>query len=526
MKRFFLCAVITFIIAVPAFSQDTTGWKFAQTITQDDLKDLLYIVASEQMQGRETGTEGQRRAAIYLQSQFEKMGLKAPEALEGYQQKYLLYRDSLISQQLEIGERQYEQYQDFVLLTGNDLSGHIRSNQIVFAGYGIEDKNYSDYNGKNVKGKIVVVMDGEPMKDGSYLVSGSNKRSVWGYSYRRKARVAAEKGALGVIFVNAGMENFSSRMINGVTSSRLYYPKEDSDDDGIPIVYLLPKYLQDIFGQDKAEKILSAAKESQALKTWNIKSGKDVAIDFQKKRFSVLASNILGIIEGTDLKDQYVFVTAHYDHLGTHGGKIYFGADDDGSGTVSVLEIAEAFKKAKEAGHGPRRTMVFMLVSGEEKGLWGSEYYTDHPIFPLDKTSVDLNIDMVGRIDPGRKEGDSTNYVYVIGNDKLSSDLDPITKSVNDKYTDLELDFKFNDPDDPLRIYYRSDHYNFAKNGVPIIFYFDGIHKDYHKPSDTPDKINYDLMEKRARYIFMVAWNIANRDEMLKRDIPLPETNR
>jgi len=184
--------------------------------------------------------------------------------------------------------------------------------------------------------------------------------------------------------------------------------------------------------------------------------------------------------------------------------------------------MAKAFAKAKQDGNGPRRTVVFMTVSGEEKGLWGSEYYSDHPVFPLEKTTVDLNTDMIGRIDPNRKYGDSTNYIYVIGNDKLSTDLDPISKAVNEHYAKLELDYKFNDPDDPERIYYRSDHYNFAKKGVPIIFFFDGIHKDYHKPTDTVDKINFDIMEKRVRFIFLTAWQMANRDKMLKRDIALP----
>ena len=243
---------------------------------------------------------------------------------------------------------------------------------------------------------------------------------------------------------------------------------------------------------------------------------------FKKTTTRVDASNVIGYIEGTDKKDEYVFLTAHYDHLGKRGDVIYYGADDDGSGTVSVIEMAAAFAKAKQDGHGPRRTVVFMTVSGEEKGLWGSEYYSDHPVFPLEKTTVDLNTDMVGRIDPNRKYGDSTNYVYVIGNDKLSTDLDPIHKAVNGKYSKLELDYKFNDPNDTERIYFRSDHYNFARKGVPIIFFFDGIHKDYHKPSDTVDKINFDVMEKRVRFIFMTAWDIANRDEMLKRDIALP----
>jgi Zn-dependent M28 family amino/carboxypeptidase len=246
-------------------------------------------------------------------------------------------------------------------------------------------------------------------------------------------------------------------------------------------------------------------------------------LSFNKATNNLASSNVLGLLEGSDLKDEYIFVTAHYDHLGKRDTAIYYGADDDGSGTVGVIEIAEAFAKAKAAGKGPRRTMVFMTVSGEEKGLLGSEYYTDHPLYPLEKTTVDLNIDMIGRSDATRKKGDSANYVYVVGDDKVSSDLKTISEATNDKYTKLELDYKFNDPKDPQRIYFRSDHYNFAKKGVPIIFYYDGmLGADYHRPTDTPDKINYDLLAKRAQLVFYTAWEMANRNDMLKRDIPLP----
>ncbi len=223
---------------------------------------------------------------------------------------------------------------------------------------------------------------------------------------------------------------------------------------------------------------------------------------------------------GTDKKDEYVMLTGHYDHIGKRGNDIYYGADDDGSGTTSVIQMAEAFAQAKAEGHGPRRTIVFMTVSGEEEGLLGSQFYSENPVFPLNKTSVNLNTDMVGRIDPGRKEGDSTNYIYVIGEDKLSSDLMKITDSVNNQYIKLELDRRFN-ANDPNRFYYRSDHYNFAKKGVPILFYFNGTHVDYHRTTDTVDKINFDLMAKRVKLVFNTAWVMANRNEMLKRDIPL-----
>jgi Zn-dependent M28 family amino/carboxypeptidase len=243
---------------------------------------------------------------------------------------------------------------------------------------------------------------------------------------------------------------------------------------------------------------------------------------YSKNTVELNSSNVLGYVEGSDLKDEWLIITAHYDHEGVKNGAIYYGADDDGSGTVAVLEMAEAFVKAKAAGYGPRRNVLFMTVSGEEKGLWGSAYYGDHPTVPLEKVTADLNIDMIGRVDTERIKDDTLNYVYVVGDDKLSTELKPISEGVNNKYTKMVLDYRFNDPKDPNRIYYRSDHYNFARKGVPIIFYYDGMLKaDYHKPTDTPDKINYPLLARRAQLVFHTAWVMANKDGLLKRDLPL-----
>jgi Zn-dependent M28 family amino/carboxypeptidase len=250
----------------------------------------------------------------------------------------------------------------------------------------------------------------------------------------------------------------------------------------------------------------------------------DVKLSYAASVTVLSSTNVLGVIEGTDKKDEWLIVTAHYDHEGVKDGAIYYGADDDGSGTVSVIEMAEAFAKAKAEGKGPRRSVLFMTVSGEEKGLWGSEFYSDHPTVALEKVTANLNIDMIGRIDTERMSADTQNYVYVVGDDKLSSDLKPLSEAMNSMYTKLMLDYKFNDPKDPNRIYFRSDHYNFARKGIPIIFYYDGMLKaDYHQPTDTPDKINYPLLAKRAQLVFHTAWEMANRDAMMKRDIPLAQ---
>ena len=226
------------------------------------------------------------------------------------------------------------------------------------------------------------------------------------------------------------------------------------------------------------------------------------------------SQNVVAFIKGSEKPDEIIVLSAHYDHVGIENGEVYNGADDDGSGTVALIEIAKAFQKAKKQGNGPKRSILFLHVTGEEIGLYGSRYYTENPLFPLSNTVVNLNVDMIGRIG-SEKEGND-NYVYLIGSDKLSQELHDVSEEVNIRYTNLELDYTYNDENDPNRFYYRSDHYNFAKNDIPVIFYFNGTHKDYHKHTDTPDKIEYELLAKRSRLIFLTTWELANREARIK----------
>ena len=238
-----------------------------------------------------------------------------------------------------------------------------------------------------------------------------------------------------------------------------------------------------------------------------------VPSEFMARAFSPKlpdSENIWAFIEGSEKPEEILVISAHYDHVGMKNGEVYNGADDDGSGTVALLEIAQAFAEAKKDGHGPKRSILFLHVTGEEHGLHGSRYYSENPLFPIANTIADLNIDMIGRRDVEHK--DNGNYVYVIGSDRLSTDLHNINEEANKKYTKLMLDYKFNDRKDPNQFYFRSDHYNFAKKGIPIIFYFNGVHADYHQPGDTPDKIEYDLLEKRTQLAFVTAWELANRE--------------
>ena len=238
---------------------------------------------------------------------------------------------------------------------------------------------------------------------------------------------------------------------------------------------------------------------------------------------SIDSYNVLGYIEGSDKANEVLVITSHLDHIGIEAdGQINNGADDDGSGTVAMMEIAEAFIMAKKDGNGPRRSLLFLHVSAEEKGLLGSKYYTDNPIYPLTNTVANLNIDMIGRVDSLHIE--QPDYIYLIGSDILSDDLHDVSEKANEDYVGLTIDYRYNDPTTLVyefgrwrenRYYYRSDHYHFIKNNIPAIFYFNGTHKDYHAPTDTVEKINYALLEKRTRLIFYTAWEIVNREERL-----------
>ncbi len=286
---------------------------------------------------------------------------------------------------------------------------------------------------------------------------------------------------------------------------------------------LLYVYSSDYFeGRDTGEKGQKIAVDF--LRNYYQKQDIDAAINtenyFQKMILNirgkdVKTENVVAIIPGAEIPEEYIVISAHLDHVGVKNGQIYNGADDDGSGNVAMLEIAEAFQMAVNENNRPKRSIIFLHVTGEEKGLLGSRYYTENPLYPLENTVANLNIDMIGRLDPKRVNKDP-NYIYLIGSDKLSNELHEVSERINRTYTNLILDYTFNADNDPNRFYYRSDHYNFAKNNIPVIFYFNGTHEDYHQPTDTADKINYDILQKRTKLIFHTAWELANMPNRIK----------
>lgn len=468
---------------------------YANTITEGELKDHLYTYASDEFKGRDTGTESEKMATDYLTNAYKEMGIEAAQGSGKYLQEVPLMRNSLPTGTIELNGK--------TLNIGEDIFAGTKMNNsemtAVHAGYGIETDTYSDYANIDVAGKAVIIKAGEPKnEDGSYVISGTSAKSDWSnWRETRQTRIdiAMAKGATAVIYLDDELNNRYRRVYDYMKKS----------DHGGQLTLVKGETMNNVFfaSEDLLKNITT---EEVTLK-----------VNGQNKSESVSANNVVAFIEGKSKPNEYIVISAHLDHVGVGAnGEVYNGADDDGSGTVAILEIAEAFQKASQEGNGPERSIVFLHVTGEEKGLFGSEYYTSNPVFPLENTVVDLNIDMVGRIDP-KREGDR-NYIYLIGSDKLSTELHELSEEVNSTYTNIELDYTYNDENDPNRFYYRSDHYNFAKNNVPIIFYFNGTHDDYHKPSDTPDKINYDLLTNRAKLVFHTAWEIANRPTKVKVD--------
>lgn len=519
MKYLFL--ISGFLMHTVLFAQKDPAVTFSKIITLKALKEKLSVLAADDMEGRETGTPGQRKAAAWIESEFERIGLTVCPGLGGYQQYYPLYKDSLVKAEFSVDEKHAVYGKDFLVNATNVETSELDINGFVFAGYGIEDSSYTDYDQLDVKDKLVVFMLGEPTSHGIYLINGNDTYSKWTYpGLKFKLKLAAEKGAKAVMVINPASTSFTERTVANNKLGTLFYPRPDQHKTDIPYGLISLAFAKEIFGDSVFANLSPGALPSSLS---HVERKGQVHLSFNKQRETIMASNVIGFIEGSEKPNEYLMLTAHYDHLGMRNGEIYNGADDDGSGSTAVIQMAEAFMAAVKSGHRPTRSIVFMTVSGEEKGLWGSEFYSDNPVFPLENTTADLNTDMIGRIDTERKKPDTLNYIYVVGHDKLSSDLQKINEAVNNKYSKLEFDYKFDDLNDINRIYYRSDHYNFARKGVPVLFFYDGMLKgDYHKPTDTIEKIEWKLFEKRARMIFFTAWEMANRKEMLVRDIPLP----
>ncbi len=495
-------------VALPVEAFHVDSWSHAQKeITGSRISKHLDVIASDEMEGRETGSPGLKRAGDYIIEKLKFSGLSAIDENGDYRQDVLFQKRSWNKSRLTINDQENKLLRHFYAFTDYCENTKKSYNKVSFMGYGIKTDKLNNYS-RAPRSKAAIVFGGQPVnKDGIPVYLDLDEQA---HQFYTKGIEAKKAGIETLFIIDDNFKNNSATFNRFILNPRFKMVSGGQTYNGANLIWISPQQAELIFGS-KIKKVIKRKNKvlnGKRFKSFEIPA--DINIDFKIDDKSISGANICAKVEGNDmdLKNETIVISAHYDHLGKRGQEIYNGADDNGSGTSTILNIAEALQKYKEHGGELKRSVIFLFFTGEEKGLLGSQYYTENPLVPLKNTITNFNIDMVGRVDEAH-EGNA-NYVYVIGSDKLSMDLHLANEAANTEYTKLDLDYKYNDENDPNRFYYRSDHYNFAKNNIPVIFYFSGVHEDYHQPSDTKEKIMPDKAAKIGQLCFMSALKIAN----------------
>ena len=525
----------------PVSSSLAASKRLADQITAAQLKDYLYFIASDEMEGRDTPSRGLDTTAKFIATNLSRWGLKPAGDNGTYFQRIALQRVRLdaASTHAEINGQAFKFGED---LLAQPVAG-TASAPLVFVGHGwvVKAKNIDAYQGVDVKDKIMVILGGGFPKGITFADLSSGKQGV---DWITPDVYAETHGAKGIIAIpnKQALANWDRIRQNSSTAGTIMVEKfqKPGDSPKVPRITISEKMLNALMqGEKETAATLLNRDTAENVKPFDFSADKKVSLTVATHADQVFTQNVVAIVEGRDpvLKNEYVALGAHYDHVGTGapgGGRraaakgdmndiIWNGADDDGSGTTALLAIAETLSKNPP----PKRSVLFVWHCGEEKGLWGSRYFTENPTVPLDKIITQINIDMIGR---SKAEGDTNpdnaklsgpNEIYVIGSKMMSTQLGELSENTNHAYLNLSLNYKYDDPKDPNRFFYRSDHYNYAKHGVPIIFYFDGEHEDYHRPGDEAQKIDYQKMEKVTRTVFVTLWELANRPTRPVIDKPL-----
>lgn len=545
MRRLFTALLLTSLLVVsfPAsYAQrtneklkkgapvSTTVQRGVDTITAAQMRDYLTFIASDEMEGRDTPSRGLDTTAKFLAMNLARWGFKPAGDNGSYLQRIDLKRDRAdgSASRVEINGRVLTPGTDYIPLGG---SGTV-SGSVVFAnnGWFVKSKELDAYKGIDPKGKIALVF-GPP----TGFLRGSQRADYGkqGEDYMNPTDYARKVGVAGLIYIAdiaymSTWERNKQRTLERGTIGVAKFQTSTQAAPQIPSIVVTPEVANSIIGGERA---LAGVFGGGTLPAPFALNSKTVNLTLSAKTEIVPTQNVVAIWEGSDpvLKDEYVAIGAHYDHVGFCApgapDPICNGADDDGSGTTAILSIAEALAKAPTK---PKRSVLFVWHCGEEKGLWGSRYFVENPTVPLDKVVTQINIDMIGR---SKKEGDTNTRnrdlsgpsdIYLIGSTMMSTELGELVQSVNKSYLNIGYDTRYDDPADPNRFFFRSDHYNYAKKGIPIIFYFDGVHEDYHGAGDSPDKIDYQKMEKITRTVYMTLWELTQRATRVKVDKPLP----
>ncbi|MDH3242997.1 MAG: M28 family peptidase [Saprospiraceae bacterium] len=523
-----LRVLLLFLFAIPqsGFAQtqieaDPFAAAFiSRNIDLNRLQQHLEKIASNEFEGRETGTPGSARAAQYLIQELKNSQVEKAPGHRDYFQQVAFTWIKWENLGVEVNGTEYKHLWDFLSFHDeNHNLPYLRIKDVVFLGYGIDDPAYSDYANANVRSKVIMIYPGEPLSpDSISYISGSRDPSEWAGNIQKKLAIAAKHKVRMVLIIDPQIRSNVSVHRNRVLSQSLYFGKVQKPD--LPNhIFISTQIAKEIIG----EKWNPFLQNQHSLRNTGV--GRPLRLPVKMNvqqhisRNVLYDKNVIGYIEGVDssLKDEVVVLSAHYDHLGRRGNSIFRGADDNASGTTALLEIMRVVAEAKNKNLGPRRSVMAIFFTGEEKGLLGSEYFSENPSIPLENITVNINIDMIGRTDRDHEE--SPQYIYVIGSNRLSTDLHNINEAVNNHFSHLQLDYTYNAKNDPNRYYYRSDHYNFAKKGIPSIFFFTGTHEDYHRPGDTPDKILYSKYHEITTHIYHLVWEIANRDKRIRVDV-------
>lgn len=468
--------------------------KAASYLSKDSLRAYMSVLTADSLQGRETGKDGQKKAARYLVNSFQRFGL-SPVTEDGLQTHPLSSRANK-DQNLVVDEQKFVYWNDFFSFT-SEKGGSVSCDEgVAVSATFVSSPSFLRKADKQINANTALFLPFIPVSRFTVEDSVRLLQSVK-TTLSPLLRLTRTPGA--VLLTTDDLPLLLSQLTS--------IDKGNAAWSGFlaglpfPVYWVSDAVYEKVFGTAVNPKL---KRKKSAIR-----------LPLIQQPGSLLGENVPFVVRGSVYPDEFVAVTAHYDHLGARGDTVFYGADDDASGTSAVMELARVFARAAADGNPPKRTILFMPVSGEEKGLLGSRYYSEHPLVPLEQTVAEVNIDMIGRIDPEHDSLGIKDYVYVIGSDKLSSELHAINESANQEHVGLLLDYRFNVPGEPNRFYFRSDHYNFAKHGIPSIFYFNGKHADYHKPTDTMDKIDFDAMEKRARLVFHTLWELANRPDRI-----------
>lgn len=534
-----LIAILSSCNFLPANTDSTSNslQHYSKLITPEFLEMHLQVIAHDTLEGRATGTRGQKVAAQYLSDFYDDLGFDPVGDNQTYFQHFNLsadYTDSLVYQvnrvltndtlMVSYSVESKDSSGDFIRMFGG---AEPLSADIIFAGFGLNDPSYSvqHLEGESLQDNWVLMFEDIP-----YIIDGDTLINPSISSNSRLSTILGTYDAAGILLISeysseefTELAEISSTLMSNPSNMALEYLSNEQRSAGFPkgVMQISPDKAQYLLSPEGDQSLFDIRENLIRNMTGFRAHSTTFSLDYTPFDGPgyIESENVVSFFEGSDpnLKDEVLVLVAHYDHLGITqpdetGDMINNGADDNGSGTVALMSIANAFHAASLEGHRPKRSVLFLHVSAEEIGLLGSRYYSDHPIVPIEQTVAAFNADMIGRSDPVNIEKGDTDYVYLIGGEIISSELDSLVQVANKQSVNMRLDRKYNDLEDRNQFYRRSDHWNFGRLEVPFVFFFTGVHDDYHSPSDTVHKIDFTKLSQVAQLIFNSSLEVLNYD--------------